>query len=172
MAEPRGVAPDGQWRAIQVGQVRDSLGGHAERSFRDALEQVITEEVIPAFFGKDPPMHGAQGIGYVETMLIGNVVPFREQAERRGHEEGLKQGLEQGLERGVGEIRGVLARMARTRFGKDVSQRLDELLRPVMSVRLLGIVGDLLTAARTGEELLAKVAARLSAEPGNGRSPV
>ena len=143
--------------------MRDWLGGAEDRPLRDAFEQVIAEEVIPGYFAAGSPLREARGLVSMETMLKDAVVPFEKQAERRG--------LEQGLARGVEEIRGVYARAARRRFGSDASERLEALLRPVLSLRLLGKLGDIVMAARTGEELLATVAARLATEPGSSRAP-
>ncbi len=94
-------------------------------------------------------------------MLRGSVVPFAVQCERRGRQAGLAQGLEQGweqgLEQGRKEIRSLHIRMARARFGARVSERLAALLLPLRSLGLLGRVGDIVVAAKTGEELLARV---------------
>ena len=59
-------------------------------------------------------------------------------------------------------------RMARTRFGGEVSERLAALLRPVRSLALLGQVGDIMVAAETGEELLTRVAELAVPESADG----
>ena len=96
----------------------------------------------------------------IENMLRGNVVPFAVQYERRGQQKGLEKGRE--------EIRGMHVRMARARVGGRVSERLTALLRPVRSLGLLGQIGDIVVAAETGEELLARVADLAVAEPADG----
>ena len=89
----------------------------------------------------------------IEAMLRGSVVPFAVQCERRGRQAGLAQGLEEGRK----QIQSMHTRMARARFGAQVSERLAALLLPVGSLGLLGRVGDIVVAAKTGEELLARV---------------
>lgn len=105
-------------------------------------------------------------------MLRGSVVPFAVQDERRGRQAGLAQGLERGLEEGLGEgrkqIRSMHIRMARARFGVQVSERLAALLFPVRSLGPLGQVGDLVVAAETGEELLVRVDDLARSEPADG----
>ena len=91
-------------------------------------------------------------------------MPFAVQYERRGQQKGLERGREEGRE----EIRGLHVRMARARFGGRVSERLTALLRPVRSLGLLGQIGDVVVAAETGEELLARVADLALAEPADG----
>ena len=86
----------------------------------------------------------------------------------QGLEQGREQGLEQGLEQGREEIRGMHVRMARSRFDEEVSERLAALLRPVRSLGLLGQVGDIVVAAETGEELLARVADLAVSESADG----
>ena len=66
-------------------------------------------------------------------MLRGSVVPFAVQYERRSRQAGLAQGLEEGRK----EIRSMHIRMARARFGAQVSEGLAALLLPVSSVGLL-----------------------------------
>ena len=143
-----------------VGRLRAWLGGAGERSLRDAFETVLVEEVIPAYFGEGSEMRGARGLRNIEDMLRGNVVPFAVQYELRGRQQGLEQGRE--------EIRGMHVRMARTRFDGQVSERLAALLRPVQSLGLLGQVGDIVVAAETGEELLARVADLAVSESADG----
>ena len=99
-------------------------------------------------------------LSIIENMLRGNVVPFAVQYERRGQQKGLEKGRE--------EIRGMHVRMARARVGGRVSERLTALLRPVRSLGLLGQIGDIVVAAETGEELLARVADLAVAEPADG----
>ena len=171
-----------------VGRLRRWLGGAGERSLREAFETVLEEQVIPAYFEEGSEMRGARGLSIIENMLRGNVVPFAVQYERRGQrkglekgreeglekglekgrEEGLEKGREEGLEKGREEIRGMHVRMARARFGGRVSERLTALLRPVRSLGLLGQIGDVVVAAETGEELLARVADLALAEPADG----
>ena len=139
-------------------------GGAGERSLRDAFETVLVEEVIPAYFEEGSEMRGARGLSIIENMLRGNVVPFAVQYERRGQRKGLEKGREEGRE----EIRGMHVRMARARFGRRVSERLTALLHPVRSLGLLGQIGDVVVAAETGEELLARVADLALAEPADG----
>ena len=93
-------------------------------------------------------------------MLRGSVVPFAVQHERRGRQAGLEEGRK--------EIRSMHIRMARARFGARVSERLAALLRSVRSLGMLGQVGDLVVAAETGEELLAKVGDLAGSEPADG----
>lgn len=95
-------------------------------------------------------------------------MPFAVQYERRGRQGGLAQGLENGLEEGRKQIRSMHTRMARARFGPQVSERLAALLLPVRSLGLLGQVGDLVVAAETGEELLAGVDDLARSEPAAG----
>ena len=146
-------------------------GGAGERRLRDAFETVLVEQVIPAYFEEGSEMRGARGLSIIENMLRGNVVPFAVQYERRGQQKGLEEGREEGLEEGREEIRGLDVRMARARFGGRVSERLTALLRPVRSLGLLGQIGDVVVAAETGEELLARVADLALAEPGRRRLP-
>ena len=154
----------------------DVAGGAGERSLRDAFETVLVEQVIPAYFEEGSEMRGARGLSIIENMLRGSVVPFAVQYERRGQqkglekgrEEGREEGLEKGLEKGREEIRGMHVRMARARFGGRVSERLTALLRPVRSLGLLGQIGDVVVAAETGEESLARVADLALAEPADG----
>ena len=146
-----------------IGSVLDCLPEAEERPLREAFEQVIVEEVVPAYFGEGSPLREARELVSIETMLKDDVMTFEEQAERRG--------LDRGLDLGCETIRSAYARMTRVRFGPEASKRLEALLRPVLSLRVLGKLGEIMVAARTGEELLASVAARLSAEPGDGRSP-
>ena len=113
-------------------------------------------------------MRGARGLSNIEDMLRGNVVPFAVQYERRGREKGLAQGFREGREEGREEIRGMHVRWARARFGGKVSERLAALLRPVRSLGLLGQVGDIVVAAETAEELLARVADLAVSEPADG----
>ena len=80
-------------------------------------------------------------------------MPFAVQYERRSRQAGLAQGLEKGRK----EIRSMHFRMARGRFGAQVSEGLAALLLPVSSVGLLDRVGDIVVVAKTGEELLATV---------------
>ena len=143
-------------------------GGAGERRLRDAFETVLVEEVIPAYCEEGSEMRGARGLSIIENMLRGNVVPFAVQYERRGQRKGLEKGREEGLEEGREEIRGLHVRMARARFGGRVSERLTALLRPVRSLGLLGQIGDVVVAAETGEELLARVADLALAEPADG----
>ena len=163
-----------------VGRLRTWLGGAGERSLREAFETVLEEEVIPAYFEEGSEMRGARGLSIIENMLRGNVVPFAVQYERRGQQKGLAQGLEKGQQKGLEkglekgreegreEIRGLHVRMARARFGGRVSERLTALLCPVRSLGLLGQIGDVVVAAETGEELLARVADLAVAEPADG----
>ncbi len=101
-------------------------------------------------------------------MLRASVVPFAVQCERRGRQAGLAQGLEKGLEEGRKQIRSKHTRMARAHFGPQVSERLAALLLPVRSLGPLGQVGDLVVAAETGEELLARVDDLARSEPAYG----
>ena len=141
-----------------IGSMVDCLPEAEERPLREAFEQVIVEEVVPAYFGEGSPLRAARELVSIESMLKDDVMTFEEQAERRG------------LDRGCKAIRSIYARMTRVRFGPEASERLEALLRPVLSMRVLTKLGDIMGAAQTGEELLASVAARLSAEPGDGRS--
>ena len=59
-------------------------------------------------------------------------------------------------------------RVARALFGAQVSQRLAALLLPVRSLGLVGQGGDLVVAAETGKELLARVDDLAGAEPVDG----
>ena len=159
-------------RAELVRRVRTWLGGEGERSLRDAFETVLVEEVIPAYFEERSELRGVRELSNIEDMLRGSVVPFAVQYERRGEQKGLAQGLEmgreEGREEGCEEFRGMHVRMARARFGARVSERLSALLRPVRSLGLLGQVGDIVLAAETGEEMLARVAELLESEPADG----
>ena len=155
-----------------VRRLREWLRGAGERALRDAFETVLEEEVIPAYFAERSELRDVRGLSNMESMLRGSVVPFEVQYERRGQRKGLAQGLEQGreegLEQGCEEIRNMHVRMARARFGERDSERLAVLLRQVKSLALLGKVGDIVVAAETGEELLARVADLAMSEPTNG----
>ena len=167
-----------------VRRVRTWLGSEGERSLREAFETVLVEEVIPAYFEEGSELRGVRELSNIEDMLRGSVVPFAAQYERRGQQKGLEMGREQGREegreqgreegreegreQGREEIRGMHIRMARARFGARVSERLAALLRPVRSLGLLGQVGDIVVAAQTGEELLARVADLVVAEQADG----
>ena len=59
-------------------------------------------------------------------------------------------------------------RMARTRIDGEDSERLRALLHPVRSLGLLGRVGNIVVAAETGEELLARVADLAVSESADG----
>lgn len=59
-------------------------------------------------------------------------------------------------------------RVARARFGAQVSERLAALLLRVRSLGLVGQVGDLVVAAEIGEDLLARVDDLAGAEPVDG----
>ena len=137
-----------------------------DQPLRAAFEQVIFEEVVPAYFREGSPLREAWRLATMETMLRGTVLTFEEQAKRRA----LAQGIERGIEQGVEEFRGTYARMTRLRFGRNASERLEALLGPVLSLSLLGKLGDIVVAARTAEELLSTVAARIAAESAPGRS--
>ena len=151
-----------------VGRLRTWLGARGSAACGTRSRRCSWEEVIPAYFEEGSEMRGARGLSIIENMLRGNVVPFAVQYERRGQRKGLEKGREEGREEIREEIRGMHVRMARARFGRRVSERLTALLHPVRSLGLLGQIGDVVVAAETGEELLARVADLALAEPADG----
>ena len=87
----------------------------------------------------------------------------REQGLEQGREQGLKQGREQGLKQSLEHERALLQRMAATRFGAGVAERLAEVLARIADPDRLVEVGDWLVRCEAGDDFLARVA-----EPGTG----
>ena len=78
----------------------------------------------------------------------------REQGLEQG-EQGLEQGREQGLEQGLAHERALLVRMAATRFGPEIGERLSGVLAGIADPEGLAEVGERLVRSETGDELLA-----------------
>ena len=91
--------------------------------------------------------------------LVERVSEWPAEWQRKGRAQGLAQGLEQGLE----HERALLQRMAASRFGAGVAERLAEVLARIADPDRLVEVGDWLVRCETGDDFLARVA-----EPGTG----
>ena len=90
----------------------------------------------------------------------------REQGLEQGLERGLEQGREEGLEEGLAHERALLVRMAATRFGPEIGERLSGVLAGIADPEGLAEVGERLVRSETGDELLARV--RGAPASGNG----
>ena len=90
----------------------------------------------------------------------------REEGLEQGREQGLEQGREEGLEQGLAHERALLVRMAATRFGPEIGERLSGVLAGIADPEGLAEVGERLVRSETGDELLARV--RGAPAPGNG----
>ena len=89
-----------------------------------------------------------------------------ERGLEQGLERGLEQGLERGLEQGLAHERALLVRMAATRFGPEIGERLSGVLAGIADPEGLAEVGERLARSETGDDLLARV--RGAPTPGNG----
>ena len=130
--------------------------------------------------GRLAPGGESQGAAVVRTLeearvtLEERVAQWPKQWFREGREEGLEQGLEQGreeglergLEQGLAHERALLVRMAATRFGPEIGDRLSGVLAGIADPEGLAEVGERLVRSETGGELLARV--RGAPAPGNG----
>ena len=74
-----------------------------------------------------------------------------------------RKGREQGREQGLEHERALLQRMAASRFGAGVAERLAEVLARIADPDRLVEVGDWLVRCETGDDFLARVV-----EPGTG----
>ena len=81
------------------------------------------------------------------------VAQWPKQWFREGHERGLERGLEQGL----ANERALLVRMAATRFGPEIGERLAEVLAGIADPEGLAEVGERPVRSETGDELLSRV---------------
>ena len=69
----------------------------------------------------------------------------------------VQEGLERGLERGLEHERALLRRMAASRFGAAVAERLSGTLARIADPERLADIGEWLVRCGTGEEFLARV---------------
>ena len=69
----------------------------------------------------------------------------------------MQEGFEQGLERGLEHERALLRRMAASRFGAAVAERLSGTLARIADPERLADIGEWLVRCGTGEEFLARV---------------
>ena len=99
--------------------------------------------------------------------LVGRVSEWPAEWLRKGRAQGLGQGREQGLEQGIEQgrqhERALLRRMAASRFGAEVAERLAGVLARTADPDRLVEIGDWPVRCETGDEFLARVA-----EPGTG----
>jgi len=86
----------------------------------------------------------------VRNMLSNRVESWTDQWKREGLEQGLVQGLEQGLEQGRQEMRHLLARQARHRFGPMIAAQAEPLLMAVTDPLQLEDLGDALLTCPDG----------------------
>ena len=99
-----------------------------------------------------PPMPTLED---VRMTLVERVSEWPAEWLRKGHAQGLEQGLE--------HERALLRRMAASRFGAEVAERLAGVLARTADPDRLVEIGDWLVRCETGDEFLARVA-----EPGPG----
>ena len=115
------------------------------------LEQRLApagEEELPA----------ARTLEEVRMTLEERVSQWPAQWLEQGRVQGLKQGIEQGIEQGLEHERALLCRMAESRFGAAVSERLAAVLSGIPSQDRLAEIGDWLVCCETGEDFLARIA--------------
>jgi len=117
--------------------------------FREAGADPGPEEILSAC-----------GLDTIETVLIGNVVPFRKRYERRGERRGERRAEQRGEQRGIklglrealDKMRTILVGKARGRFGDEAAERVSSLLEPVTSFDTLSEVGQAFGRERTCED--------------------
>ena len=97
----------------------------------------------------------------VRMTLVERVSEWPKQWVREGREEGMREGIERGVEQGIeqgrAEERALLRRMAASRFGKDIAERLSVALVDITDPERLAEVGEWLVRCETGEEFLVRV---------------
>ncbi len=94
----------------------------------------------------------------VHDMLANRVESWTDQWKREGLEQGLERGLEQGLERGLErgleqgrqEMRHLLARQVRHRFGPAIATQTEPLLTGIVDPLQLSDLGDALLSCPDG----------------------
>ena len=89
--------------------------------------------------------------------LVERVAEWPKQWLQEGREQGVKDGIEQGVEQGLVHERGLLRRLAASRFGAETAERLSGVLAGVTDPERLAEVGEWLVRCETGSEFLARV---------------
>ena len=77
----------------------------------------------------------------------------------QGRSEGLSEGLSQGRTEGAARQRALLGRLAAQRFGRATAERVEALLGDVADWDRLGLVGEVIVEAASGEELTRRIRA-------------
>ena len=114
--------------------------------------------------GRLTPGGESQGAAVVRTLEEARVT--LEERVAQWPKQWFREGREEGLEEGLAHERALLVRMAATRFGPEVGERLSGLLAGIANPEGLAEVGERLVRSETGEELLARV--RGAPASGNG----
>ena len=162
----RSGSPEDLRRVVEWLQGRLAAPGEAE------LRGAFVDWVM-RLAGRLTPGGESQGAAVVRTLeearvtLEERVAQWPKQWFREGREEGLEQGREQGLEQGLAHERALLVRMAATRFGPEIGERLSGVLAGIADPEGLAEVGERLVRSETGDELLARV----RAAPASGNGP-
>ena len=91
-----------------------------------------------------------EGVGMT---LEERVAEWPKQWFREGHEQGVREGIEQGLE----HERALLRRLAVSRFGAGIAERVSGVLAGIADPEGLAEVGEWLVRCETGDEFLARV---------------
>ena len=81
------------------------------------------------------------------------------EGESRGLSQGRSEGLSQGRSEGAARQRALLRRLAAQRFGPATGERVEALLEDVADWDRLGLVGEAIVEAASGEELTRRVRA-------------
>ena len=141
-----------------VDALRARLRGPGDAGLRRAFTDWIgrlAERLAPAGAAL-PPLRTLED---ARMTLVERVSEWPAEWQRKGLEQGREQGLKQSLE----HERALLQRMAATRFGAGVAERLAEVLARIADPDRLVEVGDWLVRCETGDDFLARVAG-----PGTG----
>ena len=139
-------------------RLREPGDAGLRRAFTDWIGR-LAARLAPAG-AASPPMPTLED---VRMTLIERVSEWPAEWLRKGHAQGLEQGREQGIEQGLEHERALLRRMAASRFGAEVAERLAGVLARTADPDRLVEIGDWLVRCETGGEFLARVA-----EPGTG----
>ena len=161
----RSGSPEDLRRVVEWLQGR--LGAPGDAKLRGAFVDWVMR-----LAGRLAPGGESEGAAVVRTLeetrvtLEERVAQWPKQWFREGREQGLEQGLERGLEQGLAHERALLVRMAATRFGPEIGERLSGVLAGIADPEGLAEVGERLARSETGDDLLARV--RGAPAPGNG----
>ena len=140
-----------------VGRLVEWLGDPGD----DGLKRAFTDWVWQMAEGFEPDdvelPASVRTLEGVRMTLVERVAEWPKQWLREGREQGIREGIEQGLEQGLEHERALLRRLAASRFGEEIAERLSGVLAGIADPETLAEVGEWLVRCETGSEFLARV---------------